>query len=48
MKAKSVFVDSGFVKTCDELVIGASKGLTSDMIDIMFTNCQELTEVNIG
>ena len=42
---------AGIVQNASTLTVlnlWASKGLTPDMIDIMFTNCQELTEVNIG
>ena len=42
---------AGIVQNASTLTVlnlWASKGLTPDMIDVMFTNCQELTEVNIG
>ena len=42
---------TGIVQNASTLTVlnlWASKGLTPDMIDVMFTNCQELTDVNIG
>ena len=42
---------TGIVQNASTLTVlnlWCCKGLTVDMIDVIFTNCQELTEVNIG